>query len=109
VRYGKWAGLFGGSIGWFAHQQVSSSWVFARCPENSLTMVLAVAAVCTAIALVSGLWSWSVWGSLQPDPGPDPSASTDRFVAAVSAAIALISLLYILFSTLAPVFLQCQR
>jgi hypothetical protein len=109
IRYGKWAGFIGGSIAWFAHQQVSSSWIFAHCPERSMRLVLGVGLVCAAVSILTGLWSGALWRSLRNEPAGHPATETDRFISALSFAMAVVALLYVLFSTLAVVFLQCQR
>jgi len=109
VRYGKWAGLWGGVLGIFVHQQFNSTWIYARCPERTLYFVLSFAAACSLLSLATGLWSWSVRRSLRDDRDAHISMKTDRFIATLSAAIALIGIVFIAFASAAAWFLQCQR
>jgi len=109
VRYGKWAGLWGGVIGIFVHQQVSSTWIYARCPERTLQFVLSFAVACALVSLITGLWSWSVRHSLREDLDAHITVKTDRFIATLSAAIALLGIVFIAFASAAAWFLQCQR
>jgi TRAP-type C4-dicarboxylate transport system permease small subunit len=109
VRYGKWAGLYGGVIATFVHQQVNSTWIYARCPERTLRFVLIFAIACASFSIVLGAWSWSVRQSLRHDAGAHLTTKTDRFIASLSAAIALIGVAFVAFSSAAAWFLQCQR
>lgn len=108
-RYGKWAGLYGGVIGVFAHQQINSSWIYAYCPANTLALVLAIGASCAVLCLITGAWSWHVRRALRHDEAAHVSTNTDRFIASLSAAMAVIGLMFIVFASLAAWFLQCQR
>jgi hypothetical protein len=109
VRYGKWAGLYGGVIGLIAHQQISSAWIYTRCPAQPLRLVLTIAIACSVLALATGTWSWSVRQAL-PDAMETPiTTKNDRFIAALSATFAVVIFLFIVFSTAAAFFLQCER
>jgi hypothetical protein len=109
VRYGKWAGLYGGVVGLIAHQQIASSWIYTRCPEQPLKLVLTTAIACGVIALASAVWSWSVRHALPEKAGTPLTTTNDRFIATLSAAFALVILLFIVFSAAAAFFLQCER
>jgi hypothetical protein len=109
VRYGKWAGLCGGVIGIFVHQQFSSTWIYVRCPEHTLRFVLGFAIACALFSLATGVWSFSVRQSLRHDEEAHATTKTDRFIASMSAAMAVIGVVFIAFSSAAAWFLQCQR
>jgi hypothetical protein len=109
VRYGKWAGLWGGVIGFFVHQQFNSTWIYVHCPERTLSFVLGFASACALVSIVTGLWSWNVRQSLRHDAETHITIKTDRFIASMSAAMAVIVVLFIAFSSAAAWFLQCQR
>jgi hypothetical protein len=109
VRYGKWAGLWGGVIGIFVHQQLNSTWIYTRCPQNTLRFVLSFAIACALLSILTGIWSWSVRQSLGSDSDAHPTTKTDRFIASLSAAMAIFGVLFIAFATAAAWFLQCQR
>ncbi len=109
VRYGKWAGLYGGAIGALVHQQLNATWIYARCPADTLTFVLAIAIACALVTVFSGAWSWSVRQSLRRDEAAQATTKTDRFIGSLSAAFAVVALLFIAFSAAAAWFLQCQR
>jgi hypothetical protein len=109
VRYGKWAGLWGGVIGLFVHQQLNATWIYVRCPERTLHVVLGFASFCALISILTGLWSWRVRQSLRQDPEAHITVKADRFIASLSAAMTVIAILFIAFSSAAAWFLQCQR
>lgn len=109
VRHGKWAGLWGGVLSIFVHQQFNSTWIYARCPERTLQFVMSFAIACALVSLITGLWSWSVRRSLRDDTEAHITTKTDRFVATISAAIAVVSIIYIAFASAAAWFLQCER
>jgi hypothetical protein len=109
VRYGKWAGLCGAVMALIAHQQIASSWVYTRCPENPPLLVGTTAAICAFIVIATGAWSWSVRQSLRNDENAHVTPETDRFIASLSAALALVILLFIVFSSVAVLFLRCER
>jgi hypothetical protein len=109
IRYGKWAGLYGGVATIIVHQQVNATWIYTRCPENTLRFVLGIAIACGLLSVITGIWSWSVRQSLRADSDAHATTKTDRFIASTSAAIAVFGVLYIAFSAAAAWFLQCQR
>jgi len=109
VRYGKWAGLCGAVMALIAHQQIASSWVYTRCPPNPPLLVGTTAAICAFIAIATGVWSWSVRQSLRRDADAGLTMKTDRFIASLSAALALVMVLFIIFSSAAVFFLRCER
>jgi TRAP-type C4-dicarboxylate transport system permease small subunit len=109
IRYGKWAGMYGGVAAIIIHQQVNSTWIYTRCPEDTLRFVASFAIACALLSIVTGLWSWSVRQSLRSDSDAHVTTKTDRFIASISAAIAVIGVLFIVFSAAAAWFLQCQR
>jgi hypothetical protein len=109
VRLGKWAGLYGSVLSIVILQQVSATTVYARCPEHPLRLVLALSAVCALLSVVTGAWSWAVRQALSHEAAALPGTRNDRFIAGLSAAMAVVSFLYILFAAAAPLYLQCQR
>ena len=109
IRYGKWAGLYSGIGAAFAHQQINATWIYARCPERTLSFVMSLAIVCATVSIVGGVWSWAVRQSLRGDADAHATTRTDRFLASVSAAIALLGVVFIALSAAAAWFLQCQR
>jgi hypothetical protein len=109
VRYGKWAGLYGAVLALIAHQQITSSWMQVRCPPSPPALVLTTAIICGFIAIATGVWSWSVRQSLRRDPDAHATMKADRFIASISAAFAVVSVLFIVFSSVAVLFLRCER
>jgi TRAP-type C4-dicarboxylate transport system permease small subunit len=109
TRYGKWAGMYGGVIATFVHQQVNSTWIYARCPERTLRVIMIFATACALFSIITGVWSWGVRQSLRADAGAHATTKTDRFIATLSAAIAVIGVVFIAFASAAAWFLQCQR
>jgi hypothetical protein len=109
ARWRKWAGFWLGLTAAFADHQIVSNTVFARCPENSQSLTLTVGAVCAAIALVGAAISWSTRQALPDASTASAVLRTDRFIATLSATIALLSLLVILFGTTAGLVLRCER
>jgi hypothetical protein len=109
IRYGKWAGGYGAVIALIAHQQIVASWVYTSCPKNPAALVIALASICSAIAIAGGVWSWRVFRSLRDDEQVLLTAKTDRFIAALACALASVIVLFILFSSVAVLFLQCER
>ncbi|HET9445439.1 MAG TPA: hypothetical protein VFO35_04225 [Steroidobacteraceae bacterium] len=107
-RFGKWSGAWLGVSAWFADQQLVSMTAFAKCPVHSHAFVVGVGAVCAVVALIGGLHSWRVWRAL-PESTADDLARTDRFIAALSILLAILSLLAIIFGTAAGVILRCER
>lgn len=108
VRYGKWAGLYGAVLALIAHQQIASNWIYLRCPPSPPTLVFTTAAICAFIAIATGAWSWSVRQSLRRDPDAHLTMKTDRFIASLSAALAVVIVLFIVFSSAAALFLRCE-
>ena len=98
----KWAGLWMGALAWFADQQIVATTAYARCPSHSARLVITVGVICALVAL-TGVWLSLSARKIAADSGPD------RFIATVSALLACISLLAILFGTSAGLFLQCER
>lgn len=109
VRYGKWAGLCGAALALIAHQQIASSWIYTRCPPSPPTLVFTIGAVCGLVAIGTGVWSWSVRQALRSDHDAHMTVKTDRFIAALSAALAVVIVLFIVFSSAAALFLRCER
>ena len=109
VRYGKWAGGYGAVVALIAHQQIAASWIYTSCPENPGALVLTLAAICATIAMAGGAWSLHIFRSLQGDNAILVATKTDRFIAAVAALLAAIIVVFILFSSVAVLFLQCER
>ena len=109
VRYGKWAGLYGGVLALIAHQQIVSNWVYMRCPANPPLLVFTMATICGLIAIATGIWSWSVRQALRSDSEAHVSVKTDRFIASLSAVLAVVIVLFIVFSSAAALFLRCER
>jgi hypothetical protein len=72
-------------------------------------LVGTTAAICAFIAIATGAWSWSVRQSLRRDEDADLTAKTDRFIASLSVALAVIMVLFIVFSSAAVLFLRCER
>jgi chromate transport protein ChrA len=109
VRYGKWAGLYGGVAGLIAHQQIASSWIYTRCPEQPWRLVLTTAIACAVVALATAVWSWSVRHALADRTEANLTTTNDRFIATLSVAFAIVAVLFIVFSAAAAFFLQCER
>lgn len=109
IRYGKWAGLAGAVFALIAHQQITSSWIYTRCPPNPPALVFTIAAISAGVAIVTGMWSWSVRRALRRDPDAHLTMKTDRFIASLSVALTVVILLFIVFSSVAVLFLRCER
>ena len=109
IRYGKWAGLLGGVMALIAHQQVASTWVYTKCPADPPVLVFTTAALCTFIAIATSAWSWSVRQSLRDDAAAHVTTKTDRFIATLSATLAILIVLFVIFSSAAVLFLACER
>lgn len=106
IRLGKWAGFFAGPTAWFADQQLVTSVVYARCPDNSTELVIGTGAICALLALAGLLVSWRARSNSIEQA---VYAKVDRFIATMSVAISGVSALAIVFASVAGVILQCQR
>ena len=109
ARWAKWAGFWLGLMAAFADHQIVSNTVFARCPAHSQSFTVTVGLVCAAIALAGAAISWVARQTLPGGPTASATLRTDRFIATLSAAIAVMSLLLIAFGTTAGLFLRCER
>jgi hypothetical protein len=110
VRFGKWAGLFTGSIGWGLEQQILSTTIYTSCPVEIKSFASIVAAACAILALTGGLFSWHALRSL-PHSAPDSDlrTHTDRFIALCSILMTIIGVIAIVFGTPAGWILRCER
>jgi len=88
------AGLILGPIAWAANQQFTSTFIYARCEEASVTLVLSSGILCGCLALAGVLLSWS---SRRPLPGQP----TGSFTATLGTLAGAVSLLVIIAGTIA--------
>ena len=109
LRWGKWAGAYLGLLAAIADHQIVSNSVFARCPAASAAFTLTVGGVCAAIALLGATLSWRTRQALPETSTADATLRTDRFIATLSALLAFVCLLFILFATAAGLILRCER
>jgi hypothetical protein len=108
VRFGKWAGLFCGSMGWGLEQQILSTTAFTACPPGANVLATTVAVVCAVIAIAGGLWSWRALRSLpESAPQSDVRLHSDRFIAVMSMMMAVFGVLAIAFGTPAGWIVRC--
>ncbi|HEY4368715.1 MAG TPA: hypothetical protein VGN07_15880 [Steroidobacteraceae bacterium] len=106
IGFAKWTGLYCGVGAWFADQQITSMWVYARCPIRSAVLVLATGLICASIA-VGGAWiSRRARASLA---GADNANRTDAFIATLSVLMGGVGLFAILLGTAAGLILRCER
>ena len=109
ARFAKWSGAWLGTLAWVVDQQVVSWTAYASCPPRSHALAVGVGVACAVVALLGGWHSASAYRALPAGEGASASRRTDRFIAAMSAMLACISLLAIVFGTTAGVILRCER
>jgi hypothetical protein len=109
IRTGKWAGLYGGLLGWFADQQATVMWVYTHCPVRSRALVLAIGSLCALAVIAGGLISLRVRQSLPANHTADTTLRTDRFIATLSVLMACLGLVAIVFGSAAGLVLRCER
>jgi hypothetical protein len=109
ARFGKWAGFFFGTLAALADQQIISTSVYARCPEQSAAFVVSIGAVCALIGLIGAAMSFRVRQSLPKEQTASAALRADRFIATLAGAFALFCVLFIIFATPAGMILGCER
>ena len=107
TRIAPWLGWIGGIAGWFASQQLGSSFAQLYCDGANLAPMLLLGAVALAVALAGGLMSWGVWR--HPANGAERPVRSRSFIAGTGALAALVFALAIVFQTAASLVIpQCH-
>jgi len=108
VRFGKWAGLFSGSMAWGLEQQILSTTAYTSCPPGANVLATTVAVVCALVAIAGGLLSWRAMRALpESAPQSDVRLHADRFIAVMSMMMAVMGVLAIAFGTPAGWIVRC--
>jgi hypothetical protein len=108
VRIGKWSGLWCGVVAAFLDQQLVVQTIYTKCPPQSTQFALLVGALCIALSLAGGIVSAAVYRQLPSSEQGSASARTDRFIAAMSALMAFLAILFVIFASSAGLFLRCE-
>jgi nitrate reductase gamma subunit len=109
IRFGKWAGLFAGGLGWFADQQINAITAWTRCPVEVRTLVITVGVSCALLAIAGGWISFATLRRLPDKTHASDSSKTDYFIATLSVLMATFSVLAVIFGTPAGLILRCER
>lgn len=108
-RFGPWAGLVLGPIGWALHHQGGSDWAFWTCNAAGPWPTTLLGVLGLLIALAGLVWSWRAWRG----EGGDREALHDsvwRFLPALSLLVCALCLVALAFQTIAGlIYVGCLR
>lgn len=99
-RWVPWAGLLAGPSGWLLQHQVGTYLVYEDCARGGPLLLGVLGLIAGTIAAGGGLLSYLAWRNTDAHMS-EPYAGTHRFLGAMSAMVAALTLLLILSQTIA--------